>query len=1190
MKTLYFILILIFIRSFGFSQTNHPPINFQNNKAFLENKGQWPKDVLFKTKMNGGNLWIQKNKLLYHLQDFSSLKENHYFKSDQKLSSIKEEVVHLNFIGNNTEYEVEKQEKSEAYYNYFIGNDESKWAKGVYGYSNIAFKNFYNGIDLVFKTKDEEVKYEFVVDAKKDPSIISFNYSGQQNIKVDKTGNLIIKTTIGEIIEEKPYAYQVVNGEQKEIRCDFKLKKNLVTFKLGSYNKNIPLIIDPSLIFATYCGALSDNFGMTATYGHDGSAYSAGTVYGNNYPTPDPNAFDINSNFTALSGNYGITDVFVSKYSSDGANMLWGTFLGGGDNFQGTETAHSLICDTSDNIYVFGATSSIDFPTTNGAFQTSHGGGVGGMDFLFNGVYFSNQGTDIFLSKISSNGQNLIGSTYVGGSDNDGINTRYGVLFNAVTAYDSLVTNYGDQFRGEIMLDSANNILVGSCSRSIDFPVQNAFQAVKDHGQDGVVFKLKNDFTSMIFSSFYGGNNEDACYSVKIDSSDNIVFAGGTTSNNLTGLNNGLFPSFQGGKSDGFVVKLLPDGSAITNGSYMGQNDYDQVFFVEIDRNDNVFLLGQSRGGTFPTTTGVYSNGNSSNFIIKLNPQLNANIASTRFGNGSTEIHISPSAFLVDICGNVYVSGWGANILGGAPLSGMPVTSNAFQATSPNGFDFYLIVFERELQSLLYGSYLGGSQADEHVDGGTSRFDKNGIVYQSVCGGCGGVSDFPTTAGAWSSQNLSSNCNNVVFKFDLDVIPLADFSADQTQGCRDFTVTLSNGSDSLSTYLWDFGNGDTSSVIFSPVITYSDTGTFEIYLYVTDSVCQLTDTALITISVLDSISIDLVDTMSFCAADSLVFNPIVTGSPSMFVWSSVSNFSDTLNSNLSIPDFTDFAPFPNIYYLQGSNNFCSAMDSVIIEITAASLSLSATDSVCAGELVEVTAINSNPQLSFTYQWSPDSIIPNQSISNVIITQPLSSQYIYVTATSSNGCVVNDSIFLIVSDIVPSSVIASASQNLVAPGTSVVLSGQPSGLLNYTWTPEDDLSDPSMQQTNAYMEQTTIFTLSVSDGICTRSDTVEVKVYEIICDDPYVFIPNAFSPNGDNYNDILFVRGIWIEKMIFRVFDRWGELVFESTDPSIGWDGTFRGKKLDPDVYDFYLDVTCIGGLNSIIKGNVTLMK
>ena len=185
---------------------------------------------------------------------------------------------------------------------------------------------------------------------------------------------------------------------------------------------------------------------------------------------------------------------------------------------------------------------------------------------------------------------------------------------------------------------------------------------------------------------------------------------------------------------------------------------------------------------------------------------------------------------------------------------------------------------------------------------------------------------------------------------------------------------------------------------------------------------------------------------------------------------------------------------------------------------------------------------------------------------------------------------NDSIFVNVSTIDPSLVIASASQYIAATGTTVTLFGSPSGLDSYSWSPTTGISDPSMQQTNALVNETTVYTLTVSDGACTRSDTVEIKVYEIICEDPYVFVPNAFSPNGDNENDVLYVRGIWIEKMIFRIFDRWGEMVFESTDPSIGWDGTFRDRKLDPDVYDFYLDVTCIGGLKSIVKGNVSLMK
>ena len=196
---------------------------------------------------------------------------------------------------------------------------------------------------------------------------------------------------------------------------------------------------------------------------------------------------------------------------------------------------------------------------------------------------------------------------------------------------------------------------------------------------------------------------------------------------------------------------------------------------------------------------------------------------------------------------------------------------------------------------------------------------------------------------------------------------------------------------------------------------------------------------------------------------------------------------------------------------------------------------------------------------------------------------------YLTA-SANGCAVDDSIFISVSAIDPLSVIASASQYIVAPGSTVTLFGAPSGLLSYSWSPITGLSNAENQQTNAVIDETIIYTLTVSDGICTRSDTTEVKVYEIICEDPYVFIPNAFSPNGDNNNDVLYVRGLFIEKMIFRVFDRWGEMVFESEDPAIGWDGTFRGKKLDPDVYDYYLDVTCTGGLKSITKGNVTLMK
>lgn len=1190
LRSFLFVMFVLAIRSVFAQEISH---DHSILHSFIENKGQWPVPVLFKARFSGGNLWVQQNKFVFHLQDFSALKELHGRPKDTNIeASIKETVVHLNFIGSNKVNNIEKTHETEAYYNYFIGNDRSKWASKVRGYGESVLHEFYNGIDLKLIEEQDQLKYEFHVQPMADPSKIQFSYAGHKEVRVSENGDLIVSTDLGNIIEQKPYAYQIVNGKVIEVTCSFKIEAGQVGFQLGDYKKNAILVIDPVLVFATYSGSITDNFGMTATYGYDGTAYSGGMIYGNSYPTPDPNAYDVNSNFTVanngVGAGYGITDVFLSKYSQDGTTMLWTTFLGGGDNLQGTESAHSMICDEANNIYLYGSTSSIDFPIVGG-YQTSHAGGSPNSNHYYNGVYFTNQGTDIYVAKISSNGQNLMASTYLGGSMNDGVNSKVtSGIYNSVAAYDSLTANYGDQFRGEIMLDGSGNCLIASCTRSADFPVLNAFQSVNAGMQDGVVFKLSSDLSSLQWSSYYGGSNNDACYSIKIDSSDNVVFSGGSSSNDLPFIN-GWQNSYNGGKTDGFVVKLSPAGSIVTNATYLGTSNYDQAFFVEIDRLDNVFVLGQSAGGTFPVFNAGFVNPNSSQFVIKLDPTLTNNLNSTVFGNGSANINISPAAFLVDICGNMYISGWGANILQGTPMGGMPVSANAFQSIPPNGFDFYLLVIERGFTGMLYGSYLGGNVANEHVDGGTSRFDKNGVVYQSVCGGCGGHSDFPTTTGAWSNSNLSTNCNNLIFKFDFELIPVAEFTPDQTIGCSSFTVSLDNFSTESDSYLWDFGNGDTSTVIFNPVITYDIPGIYNINLYVTDSVCLLTDTASITITVTDSVQLQVVPDFELCVPTPITLTANSSGTADYFVWSTSATFSDTLNFSIADSSVTITPSGPMVYYVLAGNPGCFATDSVVVDFISSAISLAANDSICAGELTSVTAINSNSTIAFTYLWTPDSVIVVPSVTYQVQVQPMVTQYLYVTASSSSGCVVEDSILIVVSNIPNGTVIASASETLVPEGGTTILLGEPPGL-SYQWTPTDDLTNPTMQTTAATVQETTIYTLTASDGICSKSDTVLVKAYGFICEEPYVFVPNAFSPNGDGENDILYVRGPMIEGMVFRIFDRWGEMVFESTDRNFGWDGNFRGKPLDPDVYDYYLKAICIGGEESIIKGNISLMK
>ncbi len=1182
----WFIACLLLFPLIGISQEiDHKHSLFH---GMTENKGQWDDQVLFQSRSQKHTIWVQQHGFIFDIRDYSKLQKAHVHPENApENTDYTQTIVAAHFVGSQDVTSIEKFKPSTHYYNYFLGNDQRKWATAVYSYNEAILKDFYAGIDLKVFDDETKFKYELWCQPNSDVNSIAIDYKGAKQLRLDEKGNLVVSTPLGDLIEQAPVAYQIHNGKISPVKCAFKLTGNRVSFDLGNYNKSAVLVIDPTLVFATYCGSVTDNFGMTATYGYDGTAYSAGTVYGNAYPTPDNSAYDVTSNFTVVNvANSVTTDAFLSKYSPDGTTMIWTTFVGGGDNTQGTETAHSLICDKLNNVYMYGVTSSLDFPIVNG-YQPAHGGGTP-LSVNFNGSNFGSAGTDIYVAKFSANGQNLMGSTYMGGSLNDGVNFKVSSgNYSSVAAYDSLTTNYGDQFRGEIMIDSVGDCMIASCSRSANFPVLNAFQPTIGGQQDGVIFKLSSDLSTLQWSSFFGGSNNDACYSVKIDSSYNIVFAGGTSSNNLPGTAGAVNPNYMGGKTDGFVGKLTSNGQTLTRASYIGTSQYDQAFFVEIDRLDNVFLLGQSVGGTYPiiNATGY---ANSSQFVTKLTPDLTSVQNSTIFGNGNGAINISPSAFLVDICGNMYISGWGANILQATPLSGMPISANAFQSTAPNGFDFYLAVLDRDFDGLLYGSYLGGSSADEHVDGGTSRFDKNGVVYQSVCGGCGGNSDFPTTPNAWSNSNLSTNCNNLIFKFDFELIPEAEFFTDDLLGCATYQVTLQNTSPPSDSYLWDFGNGDTTSIIYNPTVTYDQPGTYLVTLTVTDSVCLLTDTAEITITVTPELQLLVSNDTILCSPIPLTFTANSFGTADTFIWSSDNQFSDTLNVSTGDSTLTITPSQSTTYYVQISNAGCSSVDSVTVFFVSGALSITGDSTLCIGETSTLTADISIPGVTFDYVWSPMNILTPTAQDNVVTAAPTVDSWIYVTANGSNGCFAEDSIFIQVGNL-GGPVTATALPEVVLPGETSTLTALPPGF-SYSWSPTTGLSNPNGQITQATVDQTTTYTVTVTDGICTQSSSVTVKTLEVLCDGRYVYVPNAFSPDGNGENDVLYVRSAIATEILFRVFDRWGEMIFESTSLDNGWDGTFRGKLVDPDTYDYYLEAVCTGGEERIIKGNITLIR
>lgn len=1175
-------------------------LGHDNELHFIQNKGQWPSQVNFRADVPGGKIWLENNKISYQ---FIKYPNNHANFNPSEENIVKQHVVWAEFKDINTNFSVKQNHSTDHYYNYFIGNDQSKWASNVFGFGEVIYEDIYNNIDFRIYEKYGATKYDFVIKPN-GKNVVKVNYQGQEKIEINPKGELIVYTTIGQLIEEAPYAYQIKNGIKKEVKCKYKLDGDMLTFDLGSYDKKLDLIIDPVLIFATYNGSPSDNFGMTATYDQGGNLYTGGIVYGANYPTT-PGAYDPVGTIPVVNPSAPasqITDVFITKYEPNGTSLVYSTYVGGGDQNGGTEAVHSLICDTLGNLHMYGTTSSSDYPVLGNAYQNTLAGGIP-KSFNFNGInYVGNGGvgggSDIFVTKLNAAGSAILGSTFIGGSNNDGLN--YSISsgnYSSVAAYDSLTNNYGDQFRGEIMIDDSGYVYIASTTYSNDFPIVNGIQGTYGGLQDAIVCKFSPNLDNLIWSTYLGGVDKDAAYSVKVNHNYEVFVAGGTCSNTFPTTPTSINPVYLGGKSDGFLTKISSNGASMISSTFMGTNVYDQCYFVEVDRFGSVYTVGQT-DGNYPVMNSPYSNPNSGNFIVKMDTNITSVVYSTIFGNGNLTSEFSPSAFLVDRCQNVYVSGWGGNILGSNTLTGMPITTTSITSltgdiiptTQGDGFNFYLTVFERDMQSQLFGIYYGGATSREHVDGGTSRFDKNGIIYQSVCAGCGNNNDFPTTTGAWSNTNNSSNCNNGVFKFDFEIIPEAEFTVDNFQGCAPLTVTFTNSSGASDSYLWDFGGGDTTSQIFNPVKVYSTPGTYNVSLLITDSICNTTDTAFQTITVSPPVTVTGGDTIATCDTSTLNIN--TTGNPAGIYWSSNNQFSDTLNTNPMDSSFFVTVSDTSWFYVYAGDSMCYAIDSFRVDYMGFTITANDT-AICAGEQATIFSTHDS-FTSLTYSWTPTSTIVSGATSSSPVVNPSTTTTYTVVAQNTNGCTATDTAQVVVSGFDPNNITVTADNDTIYGSGGTYLHVTPSSGFTYAWVPPFDLNNPNSPNPFATPDVPSVTTyiveLTENGSGCKYYKEITIYAFEVLCGEPDVFIPNAFTPNNDNENDLLFVRGRNVEEMVLKIYNRWGELVFETDDQTVGWDGTFKGELVDPAVFVYHLSVICVDGQEYFKKGNVTVIR
>lgn len=1285
------------------------PITWSQEVWLQPNEGQWDAPILYRVSLNQGNFFIEKNRFTFALNNHGSLYEKgHHQQSTKTIEKF--HTIRSVFLNSSWQGKLIKSDSSSFYRNYFIGNDKSKWVSKIYSYKKIEMVDFYPGINLIVQTFPTHIKYSFKVKPHVNPSIIKIQFEGTKNLSLDKN-KLTIPTRFGPIIQNGVSVYTKKGESKNEVATNLKLHDNILSFQFpNAYDTTKTLIIDPNLVFSTFTGSTADNWGFTATPANNGDLIAGGIVFGVGYPITT-GAYDNTYNNGVTGGiiNGFLIDLGISKFSSDGSQLLYSTLIGG----TGNETPNSIIVDAQDNLYILGISSSTDYPTTSDAFQQNNNGG---HSKIFDAINFN--GTDIVISALSSDGTQLLASTYIGGSNNDGLNDS------------QLAFNYGDVFRGDINFDNTGNVVFVSSTQSSDFPIINGFDNTLGGNLDAVLVKLSPDLKNVIWSTYFGGSDDDAGYSIAIDDND-IFIVGGTKSTDLASTN-GVQTTYQGGFSDGFITKINNTSSALINTTYVGTPHYDQTYFIDIDQAQNIYIFGQSNGN-MPISSNVYSNPNSGQFIQQYSNNLNLLNWSTVIGGGNGVIEISPTAFMVSNCNEIYYTGWGGivNIQNSSATmsttNNFPTTPDAYQQTT-NGSNFYIGVLSDDAQNLVYGSFMGGMQSSyNHVDGGTSRFDKDGSIYHAVCGACGGDDHgFTTTPGAYSETNNSSNCNMAAWKFNLSKIHSAA-SIPEPFICLPDSAFFNNNSQNGNMFYWDFGDGVTS-IAYEPHHFYAQPGTYHASLIVSDSDnCVIPDTAYMTIIISEFNGAVTIPPNSICPGEPI---QLEASGGTNYQWSPAA-FLDNPNSATPLATIYETTTFSVIV----SDSCGIDTLTVTVEVNDISFTTSGNIKICKEDTITLWA-----QGGIQYNWTssePNSIISSQNKDSIQITPNGTSIYI-VNIHKSNGCDIIDTIYVSVIDHVPFPVIddtiavcegeskrVTVGSHPMAPlitwnpaglatpsnGPSVVLSSPISQwyIISFTnvcgtvvdslyfdvitisptagndtivcplmpvdlwakggtlfeWFPAASITSPKKSQTTAIPPHPITYTVKVSDeNGCFAYDSVKILWYpkpfviingsnfygitgdEVLLSakgngnngvyfwspsdglscthcaqpiatpshsitykvsyedengciakastninfDPLIYVPNTFTPDGKGVNNIFKAVAANIDDFHLIIYNRWGEIIFESYNKNIGWDGTYGGKICQDGTYIWAIKYKDSEKREHTLTGHVNLIR
>jgi hypothetical protein len=652
-------------------------------RGWVKNEGQWDQRALFSAPGYFGNTWITKDGELLHV---AVKKEECKDKTEKaKACPSKSWVISERWVGGKVQA-VKGEEELQTKVSYFIGNDPSKHRSNLPTYRYVSLGEVWSGIEVKLKATQKTVEKLFYVQPGADPSKIQVQVDGAKGLKLSKDGEIIIKTGLGDLKLSKPIAWQEKDGKKLPVKVSYKLiGKNRYSFVVAKADPSLPIVIDP-ILQATYLGG-SDSDGAYALAIHPttGEVYVAGATSSNDFPVTTG---VVQESYRGGIGEYPY-DAFVARLNSTLTQILKATYLGG----SGGDDARALaIHPTTGEVYVAGATSSNDFPNTDGGAKESKD------DYM-----------DAFVAKLDSDLTSLQ-STYLGGSRWDGVYA--------------------------LAISSDGYVYVAGETSSDDFPnTDGGAQENFGGDSDAFVVKLDSTLTNSSFQATYlGGSSDDGAYAIAIHPTTGDVYvAGKTRSFNFPNTDGGAQGS-KGNYYDAFVAKLNSDLTSLQSTYLGGNGDYDEAYALAISGSD-VYVAGETDSNDFPgTSSRASSRTDADAFVAKLNSDLTS-LQSTYLG-GSDDDYAYALAISSD--GYVYVAGY-------TDSTNFPGTSGGAQENNAdNGgyFDAFVARLRPDLQTgaILQSTYLGGSGTDSATALAISGSD----VYVA---GWTSSTNFPRTTG-----------------------------------------------------------------------------------------------------------------------------------------------------------------------------------------------------------------------------------------------------------------------------------------------------------------------------------------------------------------------------------------------------------------------------------------------------------